>query len=69
MATVTIRDQKLRVEEGHCGKANLRITADGTTWLRFLSREVNLAWALITLKIRLLGSPLWLVKFGKCFPS
>lgn len=68
-ATVTIRDQKLQVEEGHCGKANLRITADGRTWLRFLSREVNLAWALVTLRIRLFGSPLWLVRFGKCFPS
>jgi epoxyqueuosine reductase QueG len=69
MATVTIRDQKLLVEDGHCGKANLRITADGKTWLKFLSREVNLAWALVTLRIRLLGSPLWLVRFGKCFPS
>ena len=69
MATVTIRDQKLQVEEGHCGKANLRITADGKTWLKFLSREANLAWALVTLRIRLLGSPLWLVRFGKCFPS
>ncbi len=69
MATVTIRDQKLQVEEGHCGKANLRITADGKTWLKFLSREANLAWALVTLRIRMLGSPLWLVRFGKCFPS
>ena len=69
MATVTIRDQKLQVDEGHCGKANLRITADGKTWLKFLSREANLAWALVTLRIRLLGSPLWLVRFGKCFPS
>jgi Fe-S-cluster-containing hydrogenase component 2 len=68
-ATVTIRDQKLLVEDGHCGKANLRITADSKTWLGFLAREKHLAWALVTLKIRLIGSPIWLIKFGKCFPS
>ena len=68
-ATVTIRDQKLHVEDGHCGKANLGITADSKTWLGFLAREKNLAWALVTLKIRLSGSPVWLIKFGKCFPS
>jgi hypothetical protein len=68
-ATVTIRDQKLQVEDGHNGKANLGITADSKTWLGFLAREKNLAWALVTLKIRLSGSPIWLIKFGKCFPS
>ncbi len=68
-ATVTIRDQTLRVDDGHCGRANLRITADSKTWLGFLAREKNLAWALVTLKIRLGGSPIWLIRFGRCFPS
>ena len=68
-ATVRIVDQKLSVSEGHVGDADLKVKADSTTWLKFLSRERNLAWALLTLRIKLFGSPLWLVKFGKCFPS
>ena len=62
-------DQQLTVAEGHIGAANLRVTADSETWLGFLAREKNLAWALLTMRIRLWGSPIWLVKFGKCFPS
>lgn len=69
LATVQIQDQKLHVQDGHHGKANLKITADSRTWLGFLAREKNLAWALLTLRIRLFGSPLWLIRFGKCFPS
>ncbi len=68
-ATVRIVDQKLSVEEGHVGKCRLRIVADSDSWLKFLKRELGLARALLTLRIRLHGSPLWLVKFGKCFPS
>ena len=68
-ATVRIVDQKLYIEEGHHGDANLSVTADSKTWIGFLKREKSLVWALITLRIRLWGSPLWLLKFGKCFPS
>lgn len=68
-ATVKIENQKLSVAEGLAGKPNLRIWADADTWIGFLKRERNLAWALLTLKIRLLGSPMWLLRFGKCFPS
>lgn len=68
-ATVQIRDRKLIVEDGHHGTANLKVVADSKTWLGFLARERSLAWALLTLRIRLWGSPLWLAKFGKCFPS
>lgn len=68
-ATMIIDDQKLTVLDGHQGERNLLVTADSRTFLRFLSREVPLAWALLTLRIRLRGSPFWLVKFGKCFPS
>lgn len=68
-ATVQIHDQKLTVEDGHVGKANLNVTADSETWLGFLKREKSLVWALLTFRIRLWGSPLWLIKFGKCFPS
>jgi hypothetical protein len=68
-ATIRIHDRKLTVEEGHHGPADLKVTADSKTWLGFLAREKSLAWALLTLRIRLRGSPLLLVKFGKCFPS
>src|SRR5207237_70565 len=46
-ATVTIRDEKLQVSEGHKGQADLRLTADSETWLRFLRKEANLIWALV----------------------
>ena len=68
-ATVTIRHKTLRVEDGHVGKADLRLQADSRTWLGFLAKERNLVWALLSRKIRLKGSPRLLVAFGKCFPS
>ena len=69
LATITIANGKFEVEDGHQGRAQLQVTADSKTWLGFLAREKNLAWALLTLKIRLWGSPHWLIRFGKCFPS
>jgi epoxyqueuosine reductase QueG len=68
-ATVTIRDQKLLVSEGHVGQPDLKLTADSQTWLRFLSKEANLVWALLRRKIRIQGSPKLLLAFGRCFPS
>jgi ferredoxin len=68
-ATVVIRDKSIQVEPGHVGAADLRIVADSRTWLGFLAKERNLAWALIRRKIRLKGSPRLLVAFGRCFPS
>ena len=68
-ATIIIRNQRLQVNEGHRGKADLQVTADSRTWLGFLAKERNLAWALLRRKIRLKGSPRLLLAFGKCFPS
>ncbi|MGE5191676.1 MAG: SCP2 sterol-binding domain-containing protein [Deltaproteobacteria bacterium] len=68
-ATVVIRDGTLTVEDGHAGNPDLAVTADAQTWLGFVAREKSLVWALLTRKLRLKGSPLLLVKFGKCFPS
>src|SRR5262252_4867730 len=68
-ATVTIRDQKLEVTEGHNGKADIVVTADSQTWLGFLAKERNLVWALLRRKIRIKGSPRLLLALGKCFPS
>jgi Fe-S-cluster-containing hydrogenase component 2 len=68
-ATITIGQNKLKVEGGHVGKADLRVRADSATWLGYLAKEKSLAWALLARKIRLKGSPRLLVAFGKCFPS
>lgn len=68
-ATVAIENGTLRVTEGHEGKADLRLTADGETWLRFLRKEANLVWALLRRKIRIHGSPRLLLAFARCFPS
>lgn len=69
LATVTIRDRNLKVEDGHVGKADLAVTADSETWLRFLRKEANLAVALLRAKVRLKGPPRLLTAFGRCFPS
>jgi Fe-S-cluster-containing hydrogenase component 2 len=68
-ATVTIQNKTLEVKDGHIGKANLSVTADSETWLRFLAKEQNLIWALLQRKIQIGGSPKLLQAFGKCFPS
>ena len=68
-ATVTIRDEQLQVSDGHSGHADLRVTADSETWLRFLRKEANLVRALLSRKIRIQGSPKLLLAFGRCFPS
>lgn len=68
-ATVKICRGKLQVESGHSDQADLHVTADSQTWLGFLARERSLLWALLSRRIRLRGSPKWLLAFGKCFPS
>jgi NAD-dependent dihydropyrimidine dehydrogenase PreA subunit len=68
-ATVVIRDETIRVEPGHVGAPDLRVTADSRTWLGFLAKERSLVWALLRRKFRLKGPPRLLVAFGKCFPS
>lgn len=68
-ATVIIQNGTIEVRAGHRATADLRVTADTDTWLGFLAGERNLLWALLRRKIRLSGSPLWLIRFGKCFPG
>ncbi len=68
-ATVVIRGGRIEVLRGLHGDANLHVTADTQTWLGFLARERNLAWALVTRRIRLRGNPRWLIAFGQCFPN
>ena len=68
-ATIVIRDRTLQVSDGHTGEANLRMTADSDTWLRFVRREASLPWALLRRRIRIKGSPRLLLAFGRCFPA
>jgi Fe-S-cluster-containing hydrogenase component 2/putative sterol carrier protein len=68
-ATIVIADKSIRVQDGHQGDADLQVTVDGKTWLGILAREKSLAWAIVTRRLRLKGSPALLVRFGKCFPS
>jgi NAD-dependent dihydropyrimidine dehydrogenase PreA subunit len=68
-ATVVIRQGALQVFGGHVGRANLQVTADSRTWLRFLAKEANLVWALLRRRIRIKGAPRLLLAFGRCFPS
>lgn len=67
-ATVRIADSKLEVARGHHGAGDLHVTADAKTWVAFLRGDHGLAWALFRRKIRVLGDPRLLLKFGRCFP-
>jgi epoxyqueuosine reductase QueG len=68
-ATVIIKNRRLRVLDDHQGTADLKVVADGDTWLRFLNKEVSILRCLVTRAVRLKGSPRLLLAFGKCFPS
>jgi alkyl sulfatase BDS1-like metallo-beta-lactamase superfamily hydrolase len=68
-ATVTIRKQQIKVENGHVGSASLRVAADTDTWLGFIAKERSLVWSLLRRKIRIKGSPRLLQDFARCFPS
>nr|WP_285034377.1 SCP2 sterol-binding domain-containing protein [Mycolicibacterium sp. lyk4-40-TYG-92] len=67
--TIAIHDRRLEVTDGHQGAPDLRVTADSTTWVRFLNGQASLVWALLTLRIKLRGSPQLLLAFSRCFPS
>ena len=68
-ATVVIRHQRVQVQQGHSGTADLHVIADSHTWLGVLAKERSLVWALVWRIIRLKGSPRLLRAFGQCFPS
>lgn len=67
--TVCIHDQTLQVSPGLSGSCDLQVTADSDAWLGFLAKERNLFWQLLTGRIGLRGNPLWLARFGRCFPA
>ena len=68
-ADVLIQNGKLLINPVEKSPPDVTIRADARTWLRFLSEEINLVWAVLTLRIRISGK-LWLMKdFQKCFPT
>jgi epoxyqueuosine reductase QueG len=67
--TVVIKDKTITVSDGLVGKADLRVTADGATWIAFLAKEKGLAAALLSRRLKLSGSPRLMSAFARCFPS
>ncbi len=67
--TISIRHKTVAVLDGHVGTAELRVTADSEAWIGFIRKDRGLLGTLLLRRIRLQGSPKWLLKFGKCFPS
>lgn len=68
-ATIVIRNKTLQVEYGHVGQANIHITADSRTWVKFLGQETGLVWPLLRRQIKLKGDPSLFMAFGRCFPT
>jgi len=68
-ATVTIDQQKLKIQEGHVGIPTLKVKADSKRWIQFIRKDKGLVGALLTRKIRVQGSPKYLFAFARCFPS
>ena len=67
--TVVIKDKTITVSDGLVGTADLRVTADGATWIAFLAKEKSLAAVLLTRKLKLGGPPRLMSAFARCFPS
>ncbi len=67
--TVEIRRGTLVITEGLHGRADLRLDADATTWVRFLGGRASLPVALARRRFRLRGSPRLLAAFARCFPT
>lgn len=67
--TVTIRDKTIRVERGIVGTCDLLVRADARSWMRFVRKDANIAWLILTARIRLRGRLRLLPAFGRCFPG
>jgi NAD-dependent dihydropyrimidine dehydrogenase PreA subunit len=68
-ATYIIQNQNLEILMKHQGAPDLVITAKNKDWVRFLNKDLNLFWALITGKIKIKGNLKHFQNFGKIFPT
>jgi ferredoxin len=66
-ATVTIRDGKLTVADGHVDVPDLRVVANAAWWLRFVTGDARLLGGLVRGKLRVRGPVRLLAAFGRCF--
>ncbi|WP_374572273.1 SCP2 sterol-binding domain-containing protein [Phenylobacterium sp.] len=69
LATVQIDKQRITVQPGHHGEADVRVTADSETWLRIMNREYKIITAIILRKVRVKGDMALFRAFGRCFPG
>jgi Fe-S-cluster-containing hydrogenase component 2 len=67
--TVNIQDKNISVQPGLNEEPDLRVTADGEAWLRFLRRETSIVKELLLRRVRVKGSIKLLQAFGRCFPN
>lgn len=68
-ATISVRERKLSISEGHVGLADISVITEAKSWLAFVYKERSLAWMLLTRRLRLKGPPRLLMAFGKCFAT
>ncbi len=67
-ATIRIHERTLTVDTGLAGSPDCVVRVDSVAWLQFIRKERGIASLLLTRKLRLKGSPRWLLAFGRCFP-
>lgn len=68
-ATVKIKNKAFKITRGHYGSPDVTIFSDSGSWIKFISKEANIMWLLLTRKIRVVGSLKLFRDFGRCFPS
>lgn len=68
-ATVTIRNQAVKVASGCQGSADFVVNADSRAWVGFLRREKSLLMAIVLRKIKTRGPLKLLRTFARCFPT
>jgi NAD-dependent dihydropyrimidine dehydrogenase PreA subunit len=66
--TVRIHEQRLSVQQGHVGEANVTVTVGADTWLRIMNREELPLAALEQDEMRIEGEMALFEAFGRCFP-
>jgi len=65
--TVQIKDSEIKISDGHAGNPTLKVKADSETWIDFLNERISLFKAIISMKLLVIGSPLQMRKFDRCF--
>lgn len=68
-ATIRIENQKIVVQAGHRGEAQVKVTADAKTWVDIMNREYGLLTAIVLRKVRVKGEMALFRAFGRCFPG